>query len=386
VVALTAAASAVAATSRSNDATPYKVMVVTGINSIANNFPEYPAGAQAAIPAINKLGGIGGHPLEVTACNSQFSPTVSAQCGQQAVQGGFNDVIEINNFQASTAAVTGPAGIPHIATEVSSSPDYRLPNTFAGVSAGTSTGADAAYYAIKSGGCKTDLIMTTDAALGYSLAAVVRNAIQKAGGKYLGTLAAPVGILDFAALAQKTVAANPDCVSIILGGPSLAAFSQAVVQLGAHPKFVTSLGTVTPDNFSNIAYNAEGWILGNPLPPYNIKTPLTNAYNAALASDPTNQVKQQAMAGWLAMWELYYLAKTVKGPVTNASMTAAAKKANNNHPINVFGYKWTPGQRGPVAFPNTPNGLNYICTVKNGQYAFLNATPLDAWKVLGIAR
>src|SRR5262249_34261913 len=110
VCAMGIAASSATAKPEKAAATPYKVMAITGIGAPANNFPEFIRGAQAAMPAINKLGGIGGHPLQVDGCNSQFSATVSSQCAHKAVDEGYNNMIEQNNFMSAVDAVTRPAG------------------------------------------------------------------------------------------------------------------------------------------------------------------------------------------------------------------------------------------------------------------------------------
>ena len=106
----------------------------------------------------------------------------------------------------------------------------------------------------------------------------------------------------------------------------------------------------------------------------------------AASQDPTDLVRDSAYVGWFSMWELYYLAKTIKGPVTNASMLKAARAATSKHPVDVMGYKWAPGGKGPLAFPNAPSGLTYMMQPKDGAYKMLTSKPFDMWKLLGIAR
>jgi len=64
-VALAAVSWIASSSAQRQDSTPFKLMIMVGINAVTNNYPEAPTAAQAAADAVNKKGGIGGRPLEI---------------------------------------------------------------------------------------------------------------------------------------------------------------------------------------------------------------------------------------------------------------------------------------------------------------------------------
>ena len=59
-------------------------MYLSGVDTAINNSVFQIAGAQVAVDAINKAGGLKGRQVEMIVCNHQDSAAVAIQCAQQA--------------------------------------------------------------------------------------------------------------------------------------------------------------------------------------------------------------------------------------------------------------------------------------------------------------
>ena len=66
--------------------TPIRIGTINQDTGAAGAFPELTTADRTAIDFINtELGGVDGHPIELVACNTQFSPDLSQACAQQMV-------------------------------------------------------------------------------------------------------------------------------------------------------------------------------------------------------------------------------------------------------------------------------------------------------------
>src|ERR1700689_387658 len=90
-LAATLVASACASTSKGSTSvdaaagSPVKLMATGILNTPAANFTESVNGAEAAAAAINKAGGINGHPIEIITCNDNLNAADAIGCARGAV-------------------------------------------------------------------------------------------------------------------------------------------------------------------------------------------------------------------------------------------------------------------------------------------------------------
>lgn len=110
------------------DAEPIRIGMINQENTPVGSYPELSSATRAAIEFVNRdLGGIGGRPIELEVCNTQFSPEGSTACAQQFVQAGVpvvlggidvfgngidtlaeNQIPFVGGIPVSTQAVTSP--------------------------------------------------------------------------------------------------------------------------------------------------------------------------------------------------------------------------------------------------------------------------------------
>jgi hypothetical protein len=73
---------------------PLVLGMVNQENTPVGSFPELSAAVQAAVDFVNEnLGGVGGRPIEVELCNTNFSAEGSTACGQQFAESGVPAVL-----------------------------------------------------------------------------------------------------------------------------------------------------------------------------------------------------------------------------------------------------------------------------------------------------
>jgi hypothetical protein len=107
---------------------------------------------------------------------------------------------------------------------------------------------------------------------------------------------------------------------------------------------------------------------------------------AGKIDNPVN-LKVTGIDVWLAVYAIKEVAKSIKGPVTNASLLAALRAQTT--PLNVEGLiSWAPGKSGPAAIPRWNNILVYFLTFKGGQAVSWgkDLPPLDVVKALKYVR
>jgi ABC-type branched-subunit amino acid transport system substrate-binding protein len=376
VAAMGAAAVAIAmsaaAGASSRAAAPLKVMVIAPVATPIQNYPDAPAGADAAAAAINKAGGIKGRKVEVSFCNTQSQANVATACARQAVEQG---VVAVVGHGSTLTPLEEPilqsAGIPDVGNWSFASPtDWTNPNMFPRTG-GSAASVMALPFALKKLGKKRLVIMTTDVPNSVYNGKLVQSAARAAKLPLVGRIVVPGSTTDFSPYAQKMRDLNPD--SVVLGGTAGVAggFMRATYSLGVRPLWSHNAGSIGEPEADQIGPPADGMLLDAPFPSYrDTKYPGIRRWVSemkAAGKGDTSLLKPLAVNSWLALHGLAELAKTIKGEVTNVSLTAALRKQTK--PINLYGLvSWAPGRKGPAAYPRWGSPIRYyFSTIKNGQ-------------------
>ena len=125
-------ASTAAASSGSAKASPIKLGLITTLGTSAFDFSQYVAANQAAVRAINKAGGVDGHPLVVDVCNDQGSPNTATTCARDQIQSGVAAEVNLNSLTggAQVQQLVDAAKVPNIMATPSITQQYTDPNTY----------------------------------------------------------------------------------------------------------------------------------------------------------------------------------------------------------------------------------------------------------------
>jgi ABC-type branched-subunit amino acid transport system substrate-binding protein len=363
---------------------PFKVLVMYGVNAIANNAPNMGAAIQASAADVDKTGGIGGRPLVVELCNHQGTLNGAADCARQAVADNVDDVMLYSTFDTLAVPILTAAKIPMIGGIISAQTDYNVPSIVP-LTGGTTPLWMGCVYLAKSLGAKNIATVQTDTASSYALIASVKSAASAAGLKFLGNVVTPLTLADWSPIAAQMQQLAPDFETHPITTASTVALLRAEQTLGFHTKHCTHSQLVLPSDLQAAGSVTDGLYAVSTMPPATATNlPGVRKFVAAMQAANISDLGESDMIGWLFPYALQALAKTIKGPVTSASILKAAHTAKN---LNLQGLlNWSPGQKGPAPYPNSPNGQVWFNIAQGGSYHLIRNKPFDVWKTMGIAR
>jgi ABC-type branched-subunit amino acid transport system substrate-binding protein len=357
-----------------------------GVNTPQGSFPGALAAAQGAAMAINKTGGIDGHPIDVITCNNENTPAGATKCAEQAAIEKVAAVIGEDPYGPVTAPVLTKAGIPQSAeslsgTDLASKINYPIGggawSEFAGLP-----------LAAKAAGAKTVAIVCLDFP-GFSLLCANTAAVAKAQGlKVVKQVPLSLTTTSFDATAQQLKSSGADAVLAFIVGPQGPPLVQAANLLGYHPIWVTGYGAFSPQTLVQTSKLASKLWVTSAFPPASsaAKYPGLQQYEQEMQAAAKagvqnglgeNQV-EAAVYTWLALHGVAQVARSIKGDVTAATLTEALKQARN---IDIAGLaNWSPGGTGPnLAYPRlTDNGQIWIGPVTSSGYDTNPTTPVQA--------
>lgn len=193
-------------------------------------FPRIPDGADAAVRAINKAGGVKGRPLHLIACDDGGNAGGAAACGRKAVEEGVvalvgttslygsaylplmvkRRIADLGNIPASVADFISPAAFP-----LSGGP----PATFAGLPRFL---ADA--------GAKRIALVRPDLAPAAGAAAIANVGLEPKRLTVRQVVKVPVTAPDMSTYAAQAIGNGIDGVVVILPGPQAINFAQELRQ------------------------------------------------------------------------------------------------------------------------------------------------------------
>jgi ABC-type branched-subunit amino acid transport system substrate-binding protein len=178
-----------------SDKSPIKIMSFfesTGVDAL----PLLPDGAQAAVAAVNKAGGINGRKLEWSSCDDKDTAADARACAQQAVSSGAIAVVGSDSLQNGEYLPVLAAG--HVAS-FGSNPlqlggDFTAPNSFP-LEAGTASYPAAAGLTLLKLGATTISLAAID--IGNNSLEVALNAgLAATGRKVQNFVQVPAGAPD----------------------------------------------------------------------------------------------------------------------------------------------------------------------------------------------
>lgn len=364
--------------------TPIHIITINSIDNAIANQPEGIAAAQAAAMAINKAGGINGHPLDLAVCNTSFNPNGAVACARQATTG-------------DSVAVVGGWYIPGDALAVPIETAAKIANI--GMTAVTTGDANAPYWFPIDGGVFTgfpaigtmlkkydptvkNVVVAEDAdPSSAGAAALLDQGLTFAHLKLAGTVTIPDTATDLSSYAAKIQSLHPDAIALA-GAPA-----QGVALLKVMGQLGMDVPVVGPAQDTPASGVAAAGVIGSKalwfsytLPQSDTSNPgvalflsqLAAAGSAGVANTSTSMITAASFQSWLAVHLFANVAKTIRGPVTRASFLAAMQKVKDE---NMYGIE-PPYTAPPGPDPTLPRiAADYVYTLQvvNGQMEL--ATP-----------
>jgi len=329
--------------------------------------PEVRGGAQAAIDSINAAGGIKGHHLKLSFCDTKTDPNQEVACARQMVKDKVAAVVDPQMFYSpSSLPILQKAGIAALASQGITQNEFQTAVAFplAGIP-GWFYGAVAQL--VKNGATKISVIGVDNASSKFANQTTL-DAIKAAGLTPLHSISVDPTSSDYAPAAAQAVAGGTDGIVLTLspesGPPALKALHAA-----GYKGHIASLTDVFPQQaVTAVGADAEGMLLTSLLAlPDDMSNPSTAPFLADLAKYSSGtKANGFSYEAWAAT-QLF--AKAVSGldKYDSASVLAALNNVDQIDLPALGGYK-IKGQSSPLS--NLPRLLHTQvaqAVVKNGK-------------------
>jgi ABC-type branched-subunit amino acid transport system substrate-binding protein len=212
---------------------PIKIMASGILESAAANFSESVNGAQAAAEAINKSGGVKGHPIEIITCNNNLNANDAVGCARKAISekvvayaGG------VEPFDSAVFPILERAKIPYVGpatlNPTASTSQFSFP--FDGQN--NVLMAESGSLAAKMGGPRVVVVQLSDAPASISSAAYATGATKAAGGTVAKLVGVPIATTNWAPVEAQIMNARPDGVTCSCSPQNTPGLLKALRQAG----------------------------------------------------------------------------------------------------------------------------------------------------------
>jgi branched-chain amino acid transport system substrate-binding protein len=351
---------------------PYPIGIMTVFESQILSLIDQVNAAEASVEAFNGRGGIGGHCMELTTCDTQFEPNGELDCARQFVDDGIvatvNDTTGAN--PEGVIEVTEPAGLPRV-----------------GISPGTEELQAENSYPTTGGGVGTTFIMASTlgraGVADFAMIHVDTPQIQllpdiaaplfEANGMELQAMVpVPAGTTDYQQFVLAAEDAGAEGAMLPLGEGEAAQVLTAAEQLGTDLTFAVSLGSFGQADVVEMGDFAGQVVFNSEVPPATASLdewPVLADVIADLSASgepelQRDQIKASPIRSWLAVNALVEVVEQFGDPddVSREAVTAALEEAQD---VEMYGLvpPWTPRSgTGEGIFGNVSNPWYYSVT------------------------
>jgi branched-chain amino acid transport system substrate-binding protein len=358
----TSPASGTTAAQAAATGTPINIGVIASLTGGANVLPEAPIGAEAAAAAINKSGGIGGHPIHLVMCDDQDNPNAATECANKIVSAHAAAAVVNGSEGNSYEPVLLAAHIPEITAYPNSSDEQTFSNVYPVDAGSIAAVAGSGAMCAKLGATKIGAPIV-DLSAAYALIPGIYSAIEPFGltqsdVKIIKVPPTATDLSSYVAAATN----GTKCVAQILSPNQQALFAQQMMSLGITSPDVSSGGALAPARIQNLKS-------------------ATNLYQTFLLPDPTFTTAP-GIPQFLSEVQAYGahgqpVDSTMLG--TWASMHLAAKYINPSNPTGTE-LMQTLNTAGTINMPPLPplNFANNVSFIK-GLRSFTNGLIYSHW-------
>lgn len=351
---------------------PYPLGIMTVFESPVLSLIDQVVAAEAAVTAFNERGGIAGHCMEITTCDTGLDPNGEIDCAREFVEGGVVATVHDTTAANPTGVIetTEPAGLPRI-----------------GISPGSEEMGAANSYPIGAGGVGTTFMMPaqlardghTEIAMIHvdtppiqALAGLLEPMLDAYGAELTAKIPVPQGTTDYNQFILAAQDSGATGVMLPLGEAEAVQVIRAAEQLGSDLEFATSLGTFGQADVEDLGSFADQVLFNSELPPVTAsldRWPILGDVIIDLsASGETElereQIKSSSFRSWLAVYALDQVVEQFGDPddVSREAITEAFEAASD---VEMFGLipAWTPrGGSGEGIFGAVSNPWYYQVT------------------------
>lgn len=347
---------------------PVLVSMLADINAPAEgfNFQEAITGANAAVVAVNKAGGIHGHPLKLIICDGQGNPNTETACANTAVSDGTVATVGDADFIDPTAPILQPAGIAEIMDNPASPVELQSPVSFP-VNGSAFLGLFGELLLAKDYIHATKISVIANGPSASTLEANAKMAATGMGMSVVNSITLTGNETDLTPTVEAAAANGAQAFVLLLPPDNAASVISAMKQndISAPPDTIA----LTPAQVKALGSAANGIFEVDYFPPISLGLPGTKLYVKQLTAYDKNAVLDTTSAiPWLAVHMFANVANSLP-TVTRASVLKAMVDAKD---LNTYGlippYSSSPPFTGlGGAFPRAFNQTFWFDEIKNGK-------------------
>jgi ABC-type branched-subunit amino acid transport system substrate-binding protein len=314
------------------------------INAAALSLPEAGQALKAGVAAVNKRGGLNGHPLVLDQCDTKGDPNQATACARQMVSDGVVATIGDNVSFDTINPVLRAAGIPRIGLTLLTTSDYTDPIDYAIGPGPVGYSATLAHGLIASGH-KNIALVSIQYPGASAYVTLLGPGIKKEGGKITTLIQIAPGTVDYSSYIATAQSAHSDAALLLLTAAQETGFINAATQLNAGLTFGVSAGTYSLNEFKKLGNIAKSFVIGYDLPAPSSSAGAFPALNQfakdmrASGLDPS-AMRPQALNAWAALLAFTTVMKG-KQTITGKTVIQAFNAAKR---VNLGGLvpPWTP--------------------------------------------
>ncbi len=241
---------------------PIKIGMINQENEVFGDFPELRQAASAAVEWVNKeLGGVGGRPLELLPCNTNFSPEEARQCALDHVREGVVAVTAgINISSADAMAVYEQNGIPLLGGIPVNDIDMtsEIAHQWSGGTAGMFSAWS--YYAAEELGAEKIVMAVADFAPNVAAAEDFGRPVAESFGAEVEVIKFPLTETDYGPTMNKVAELDADAAFIGVVDTGCIASVQAANAVGLDIPLFFSGACASPDIEEQLGDEVDGAI------------------------------------------------------------------------------------------------------------------------------
>ncbi len=325
--------------------------------------PEFGNGLSASIKALNARGGINGHPLQLTQCDSKGDGSTEVQCANQMVSehvvATLEDTTISNPAQVQTILAT--AGIPRIGVSELAIPEYMATNNFDFTGGLIFSLMGIVEDLIKKGDTKISVVLP-DGPTSGQIHQLVDPIVKNMGAQVVNYVLVNSATGDYSQYVAQAQQNGATGMALTLGNAQLVQMAQSINQLNPKIDWATGISAFSLNQLKQLGGFATKslWISWEPTIDDTANFTGMKQVQADMAAYEkgftVNSSTSMSVQSWLAVHAFYEVMKAQTGTPTAASVMAAFQAAKNV-PMAGLIKPWSPGVPADAA------GLNVF--VKN---------------------
>ncbi len=344
---------------------PYPIGIMTVFESPVLSLIDQVNAAEASVEAFNSRGGVGGHCMELTTCDTDLDPNGEVECARQFVDDGIVATVHDTTAANPTGVIetTAPAGLPRIGISPGSD-ELNAPNSYAIGGGGVGTTFMMVPPLARTENTKVALIHVDTPQI-QALPPLLQPMLDAYGAELTEMIPVPEGTTDYQQFILAAQDSGATGVGLALGEAEAVQVLRAAEQLSSDLVFSVSLGTFGLADAQAFGEFADQIKFNSELPPVTASTetwPILGDVIADLSASgepelQRDQIKSSSFRSWMAVYALTEVVEQFGDPddVSREAITAAFEAA---HDVDFFGLipPWTPrGGTGEGIFGSVSN-------------------------------